>query len=194
MWTLFAAAALAAIPDLDGAPSTARVGAEGHALSIAGEITALSALPFLAAGATGMTLAAVRDPSEYARSPYVEVGYLGVGLAGVGVPLTLIGAELEAKARRNAGETVTARGDIAGWATYGVAFATMAVGLPVATAVGNDNAIAGPIVVGSAGLVSTTLWLCSVGLGAGYRGQLQRPRLTTQLVPTGDGVAVVGRF
>lgn len=183
MWWL-SFAALAAEP---------RVGAAGHAVSVTGEVLALSALPFLAGGTTGMTLAAVKDPAAYAESPYVELAYVGVGLAGVGVPMTIAGAELEASARRKTGQTVASHGDVAAWATYGAAFATLAVGLPVASAVGKDNARSGPIVVGAAGVTSTTLWLCSVGLGAGFRGSLA-DGASVALVPTGRGVALAGAF
>jgi hypothetical protein len=182
MWW-FAAAALAAPED------------GGHALSVTGEVVALSALPFILGGATGLTLSAVRSPSEYAQSPFVELSYVGVALAGVGVPMTVIGAELEASARRKAGQTPASHGDVAAWAVYGAAVATVAVGLPVASAMVDDNPIAAPIVVGSVGLASTTLWLCGVGLGAGYRGSLRDPPpVSVTLVPTGHGMALAGRF
>ena len=185
-WTLVA---LAEDPQMGSAVS------HGRTLSIAGEILALSSLPVLVGGATGLTLAAVRNPSEYAQSPLVEISYLGVGMAGVGVPLVIAGGEIEASARRKAGQTTPSHKDTAAWATYGVAFATLAVGLPVSASVIKTTPMAGPIIVGSTGLVSTTLWLCAAGLGSDYRGSLRATApVSLNFVPTGRGVALVGRF
>jgi hypothetical protein len=180
---------------LSAVAALAAPGDGGHVLSVTGEIVALTALPFLAGGATGMSIAAARGPAEYAESPFVELGYVGVGLAGVGVPLTIVGAELEASADRAAGGSPTSHGDVAAWALFGASVATLAVGLPVASSLVDNNPIAAPIVVGSAGLASTTLWLCAVGLGAGYRGSLQDAApVALTVVPTGHGLALAGRF
>ncbi len=195
MWWITAALAADGTLDEPVPPSGHRSARAGHALSIVGEIVALAATPLLAAGTTGATFSAIEDPVQPLESPWNALMYTGLALAGVGAPLTIAGAELEASGRKAMGQTVSSHGDVAAWASFGVAVSLLTVAIPVASTVGQDHPSARPIVVGSAGLVSTTLWFCSLGLGAGFRGsQREAGALSVTFVPSPQGGAIAMRW
>jgi hypothetical protein len=189
------AAAWAAEADeaVEAPPDGAATARAGHVLSVVGEVVALTAPPLLAAGTTGATFAAIRDPSAPLDPPWNGLLYTGLALAAAGAPLTVVGAEIEAAGRRRMGQDPQSHGDVGAWVTYGVAVTTMVVALPVSAAVARDNPSAAPIVMGSAGVAGATLWFCSVGLGAGYRGSLRQAG-DLVVLPTGRGAQVAMRF
>lgn len=194
MWLALVAAAFA-LDDTESLPPEGSRGARaGHVLSVIGEVVALAAPPLVAAGTAGATVGVVRDPAAPIASPWNGLLYTGLALGAVGAPLTIAGAEMEASGRRKMGHTVSSHGDVAAWASFGVAVTTLVASVPVAASMAQDNPSAARIVTGSAGVVGTTLWFCSVGLGAGYRGSLRREAGRLTLVPTGSGAMLATTF